>query len=400
MNTPMIKFYDTSSLLALGKLPEEEFVISDITLAELEDIKDSARKTDDVRARARIISKQLFAAQNYHVSYHDIKLIDLPINNDTKILSSAIQYQATAMYELTFVTNDLCLFVLAKNFFSKVEQVKITMDDYAGYTELSLSNEELANFYSNPNVYSKDLMLNEYLILKECKEEVYKQTENGLEKVPYPIFKSEYFGTIKPRDEYQLAAMDSLSKNEITLLGGPAGSGKTFLALGYLFSLLEKGKIDRIVVFCNPVVARNAAKLGYYPGSQLEKLLASQVGNILASKLGGMFEVEKLVQEDKLCLIPAGDARGYEVPPHSGVYILESQNLDIVLLKMLLQRIGENCKTIIDGDRKTQTDLEAYEGDNNGMQRVSEVFRNTSVYGQIDLQNIYRSKISQIAENM
>ena len=267
MNTPMIKFYDTSSLLALGKLPEEEFVISDITLAELEDIKDSARKTDDVRARARIISKQLFAAQNYHVSYHDIKLIDLPINNDTKILSSAIQYQATAMYELTFVTNDLCLFVLAKNFFSKVEQVKITMDDYAGYTELSLSNEELANFYSNPNVYSKDLMLNEYLILKECKEEVYKQTENGLEKVPYPIFKSEYFGTIKPRDEYQLAAMDSLSKNEITLLGGPAGSGKTFLALGYLFSLLEKGKIDRIVVFCNPVVARNAAKLGYYPGS-------------------------------------------------------------------------------------------------------------------------------------
>ena len=63
-----------------------------------------------------------------------------------------------------------------------------------------------------------------------------------------------------------MAAMDSLSKNEITLLGGPPGSGKTFLALGYFFSLLEKGKIDRIVVFCNPVVARNAAKLGYYPG--------------------------------------------------------------------------------------------------------------------------------------
>jgi hypothetical protein len=37
-----------------------------------------------------------------------------------------------------------------------------------------------------------------------------------------------------------------------------------------------------------------------------------------------MFEVEKLVQEDKLCLTPAGDARGYEVPPHSGVYVLES----------------------------------------------------------------------------
>jgi phosphate starvation-inducible protein PhoH len=52
-------------------------------------------------------------------------------------------------------------------------------------------------------------------------------------------------------------------------------------------------------------------------------------------------------------LVPAGDARGYEVPAYSGVYILESQNLDIVLLKMLLQRIGNNCITIVDGDRKT-----------------------------------------------
>jgi phosphate starvation-inducible protein PhoH len=48
---------------------------------------------------------------------------------------------------------------------------------------------------------------------------------------------------------------------------------------------------------------------------------------------------------------------------------------------MLLQRIGEGCITVIDGDRKTQTDLEAYEGENNGMQRVSEVFRGTTIYG-------------------
>jgi predicted ribonuclease YlaK len=267
MITQMIKFYDTSSLLTLGKLPEEYFVISDITLAELEEIKDSSRKTDDIRAKARLISKQLFEAQNYEVSNHDLSRIDLPINNDTKILSSAIRYQAITDQEISFVTNDICLFNLVKNLFPKVEQVKFHYDDYTGYTELSLTNEELANFYSNPNLYSENLLLNEYLILKDCKEEVYKQTEQGIAKVPYPIFKSEYFGTIKPRDEYQLAAMDSLSKNEITLLGGPAGSGKTFLALGYLFSLLEKGKIDRIVVFCNPVVARNAAKLGYYPGS-------------------------------------------------------------------------------------------------------------------------------------
>ena len=49
-------------------------------------------------------------------------------------------------------------------------------------------------------------------------------------------------------------------------VGGPVGSGKTLLSFGYLFELLEKNKIDRIVIFCNPVVAKNAAKLGYYPG--------------------------------------------------------------------------------------------------------------------------------------
>lgn len=397
----MTKFYDTSSLLALGKLPNEIFAISDITLQELEEIKDSNKKTDDIRAKARIIAKQFFTAENFILcKYTPDDQIKLPINNDTKILISAIQYKARIGREIIFVTNDICQFILAKLYFPKVERVENKVDNYTGYKELSLSNEELAKFYSNPSSYTQDLLLNEYLILNGYKEEVYKKSENGIEKVPYPVFKSNYFGTIKPRDEYQLAAMDSLSKNEISLLGGPPGSGKTFLALGYFFSLLEKGKIDRIVVFCNPVVARNAAKLGYYPGSQLEKLLASQVGNVLASKLGGISEVERMVEEGKLVLIPAGDARGYEVPPHSGVYILESQNLDIVLLKMLLQRIGENCITIIDGDRKTQTDLVEYEGENNGMQRVSEVFRGTSIYGQIDLKNIYRSKISQIAENM
>jgi phosphate starvation-inducible protein PhoH len=59
------------------------------------------------------------------------------------------------------------------------------------------------------------------------------------------------------------------------MVSGRAGSGKTFLSLAYLFSLLAKGKIDRIVIFCNPVVAKDAAKLGFYPGTVLEKLLST-----------------------------------------------------------------------------------------------------------------------------
>ena len=61
---------------------------------------------------------------------------------------------------------------------------------------------------------------------------------------------------------YQKLALDSFKNNSMTYISGPPGSGKTMLALSFLFQELEKGHIDRIVVFCNPVPARNSAKLG------------------------------------------------------------------------------------------------------------------------------------------
>jgi phosphate starvation-inducible protein PhoH len=133
-----------------------------------------------------------------------------------------------------------------------------------------------------------------------------------------------------------MLAFDSLVKNNITMLCGKPGSGKTYIAFAYLFDQLERGNIDKIIVFCNPVVAKNAAKLGFYPGTPFEKLMGSQVGAVLSSKLGDTSEVERLHQQGKLVLIPAGDARGYEVPENSGVYIMESQNLTCDLLRMLL----------------------------------------------------------------
>lgn len=79
------------------------------------------------------------------------------------------------------------------------------------------------------------------------------------------------------------------------MLRGPAGSGKSLLSLGYLFQKLESNEIDKIIIFCNTVSARNAAKLGFYPGSRSEKLLDSQIGNMLSSKLGGTIAIEQLM---------------------------------------------------------------------------------------------------------
>ena len=187
----------------------------------------------------------------------------------------------------------------------------------------------------------------------------------------------------------------------MTIIRGPAGSGKSLLSLAYLFDSLEKNKIDKIIIFCNTVATANSAKLGYYPGDRTEKLLDSQIGNFLISKLGARDMVLRLIEEQQLVLLPLADIRGYDTSGmRAGIYITQAQNLDISLLKLALQRAGEDCIFILDGDDQAQVDLLIYAGDNNGLKRASEVFRGQDFYGQISLQIIHRSKIAEIASRM
>jgi predicted ribonuclease YlaK len=135
------------------------------------------------------------------------------------------------------------------------------------------------------------------------------------------------------------------------MVKGKAGSGKSYMSMAYLLNQLDKGKLDRIIVFCNTIATKGSAKLGYYPGTRDEKLLDSQIGNMLASKLGDKIAVEQMIQQGKLLLLPMSDIRGFDTNGmKAGVYITEAQNLDINLIKLALQRIGEDSVCIIDGD--------------------------------------------------
>ena len=70
------------------------------------------------------------------------------------------------------------------------------------------------------------------------------------------------------------------------------------------------------------------------------------------------------------------------------------------MYKLSLQRIGDDCICIIDGDVDTQVDNRLFEGCNNGMRRLSEVFSGVDIFGEVELKNIYRSKIAEIADKM
>lgn len=85
---------------------------------------------------------------------------------------------------------------------------------------------------------------------------------------------------------------------------------------------------------------------------------------------------------------------------NAGVYITEAQNMDTELMKLTLQRIGEDSVCVIDGDFGAQVDMIEYGGSNNGMRRASKVFRGNDIYGEITLKTIHRSKIATLAERM
>ena len=405
----MIKLYDTNALIDLyDKIFDEEFYVSRISLRELENIKNSKNKDEETKYRARKLSKR-FQEQSY--MYHTVCTEfdnDPHLGNDDKIIK-AVKFLQDEGIDVVFMTNDACCYNLAKAEGLKVRSTGAESDDesYLGFRELNLTEEELSEFYSCKDAYMckihPEILQNEYFFIKAKDEvvDIYRRVGNEAKRVSYPVFNSEFFGDVKAKDIYQRIAMDSMMNNQITIVRGPAGSGKSWLCMSYLFSLLEKGKIDKIIIFCNTVAVKNAAKLGFYPGDKNEKLLDSQVGNFLSSKLGSRIMVEKMIQEEKLVLVPVADARGYDTTGmNAGVYIQEAQNLDRELMKLLLQRLGEDTICLIDGDDTAQVDLDAYAGMNNGIKRVVEVFKGQDFFGTVQLQKVRRSRIAEVADGL
>jgi predicted ribonuclease YlaK len=384
-------------------------VISSVSLEELESIKTSARKDVDVKYAARKVLRDLeehygaFEIVLYDDAYADAN----DVTNDSKIISTARHFAAEHPEdEVIFVSNDLLCRHLA-SLYLPVEKVEEEEYEYDGYKEVYLDEDGFNNLYSNPNTNIFDLHINEYLLVYdkntgECVDRL-RWDGSTYKHLRYETFNSNWFGEIKPMkgDMYQSLAADSLANNKITLIKGPAGSGKTYLSLGFLMHKLERGKIDKIIVFCNTVATKNSAKLGYYPGTRDEKLLDSQIGNLLISKFGSRLAVEQMIDSEKLVLLPMSDIRGYDTSGmRAGIYISEAQNLDVALMKLTLQRIGEDSICIIDGDCKTQVDDISFAGSNNGMRRASQVFRGSDIYGEVTLKQIHRSKIAMLAEDM
>lgn len=414
----MTLFYDTNALLhTYDTKSNKHFIICNLTLKELESIKQNPRKDAQVKYKARHLINWLMQNQTmYYIEEYnytwDQDLQKYPVlsdNNDSRIIICALRLK-NLFPNLKFITFDSNCACVAKALKLDVEYPLIKDQAYVGYKEIVCQNDdELVKFYSSfsdkqSNIYN--LLPNEYIIIRDKDNKILSSHKflgigKGYCDILEKPFDSKMFGKIKAKDIYQQMAMDSLQHNAITVIRGPAGSGKSLLSLGYLFDRIEKGKIDRIIIFCNTVATQGSAKLGYYPGDKDSKLLDSQIGNFLTSKLGDKMAVEMLIDKGQLILLPMSDIRGFDTTGmKAGIYITQAQNMSIELMKLALQRAGEDSIVILDGDSQCQVDLGAYAGINNGLRRVSKVFQGQDIYGQTTLKNIYRSKIATIADRL
>jgi predicted ribonuclease YlaK len=230
--------------------------------------------------------------------------------------------------------------------------------------------------------------------------ELWRATNKGYRKVPDHMLKSTLFSKIRPLDIYQAFAIDSLKEDTITVITGHAGTGKTYLSLAYCMQELERGARRKVTIFVNPTKARGAEELGFYSGDRIEKLLQNSIGAILSSKFGDRMIVDKMIREGIIEILPISDIRGFEVSQSDIMYITEAQNLTTDLMKLCVQRCAEGSKVILEGDPETQLDNWAFEGKNNGLKRIIEVFSGFEGFGHVNLPNVRRSRIAEKAEEL
>ncbi len=163
-------------------------------------------------------------------------------------------------------------------------------------------------------------------------------------------------GPIGPRSAAQAAYMEQLSRNEMVFSLGPAGTGKTYLAVAQAVAMLTSGKVDRIVLSRPAVEA--GERLGFLPGDMKEKV--DPYLRPLYDALNDMLPGDQLTRRmttGEIEIAPLAFMRGRTLS-HAFVILDEAQNTTPVQMKMFLTRMGEGTRMVITGDL-TQIDLPA-----------------------------------------
>jgi len=187
-------------------------------------------------------------------------------------------------------------------------------------------------------------------------------------------------GPVFPRTDGQKALVKSFLKNDIIISVGPAGTGKTFLAVAYALALLEKHEIEKII-FCRPAVEAGES-LGFLPGD-----LKDKIDPYLAPLYDALHEllpknkIQNFLDRGIIEIIPLAYMRGRTIN-RSAMILDEAQNASSMQMKMFLTRLGIESRAIITGD-ESQIDLPTKS--NSGLIDVLKILKNINDIGIVKL---------------
>ncbi|MEK7802072.1 MAG: PhoH family protein [Pseudomonadota bacterium] len=176
--------------------------------------------------------------------------------------------------------------------------------------------------------------------------------------------------SLVPRTKNQGIYVDALRKKDMVFGIGPAGTGKTYLAVAIGVEMYEKQMVERLI-FCRPAVEAGE-KLGFLPGDMREKIdpYLRPIYDALYDFLGSE-RVEKMLERGEIEIAPLAFMRGRTLS-HAYVLLDEAQNTTSSQMKMFLSRMGENTKMVITGD-PSQTDLLG--GQTSGLKESASILR-------------------------
>ena len=284
------------------------------------------------------------------------------MNNLTKkniISELKYVYSENNTLSIIFQNNDLLLGVAGEfnNNLKELEKITKTSLYSRGNSILVKSDPEKNNLIKNAIQFLTEQFLNNGTIEKKdiissINEFMINEKNNSEKKVEY-IIKTPKKSVI-PRSERQKDYVRALKESDIIISAGPAGTGKTFLAVAVALTMLLDKKIERIILSRPAVEA--GERLGFLPGDMREKV--DPYLRPLYDSLYDLLDFEKIqkkIEVGDIEIAPLAFMRGRTLK-NSFAILDEAQNATDTQIKMFLTRIGENSKIVINGD-PSQIDL-------------------------------------------
>ena len=198
------------------------------------------------------------------------------------------------------------------------------------------------------------------------------------EKPRLPEKNAKLVGHFEVKNEKQQELINLIKKKEIVIASGPAGTGKTYVALATALSML--GEVYKRIILVKSVTTIPGEEIGFLKGSmeqKMEPFVMSYMWNI--DKICGVNSSQELLNKKLLDVLPLAYIRGLSIDD-SIVIIDESQNLDPHTFKSIITRIGDNSKYIFLGDTEQ---VDRRKKNESCLQQVLDIFEGDKLIGTL-----------------